>query len=287
MKALANRILIACLLVLSRLPFFILWGISNFLYVLFYRLIKYRVKVVRQNLERSFPEKTEIELKVLEKKFYRYLSDLVLETVKGFTISRSDLKNRIDFQCGSIYDELADNRKSAIVVMGHSGNWEWVCRAAPIFMKNRIVVAYKPLSNPYFEKLMLKARTEFGVIQVPMAQIGKFILQQTEPYLLILAADQSPSDSKTSIWVKFLNQETAVLPGPEKLAMKFNLPVIFHDVNRTGRGVYRCTAQYLVEDSKNSQPGAITELHTRHLEQEIIKQPEIWLWSHKRWKLKK
>ncbi|MFM6982658.1 MAG: lysophospholipid acyltransferase family protein, partial [Chitinophagaceae bacterium] len=176
---------------------------------------------------------------------------------------------------------------SAIVVMGHSGNWEWVCRAAPIFMKNRIVVAYKPLSNPYFEKLMLRARTELGVIQIPMAQIGKFILQQKEPYLLILAADQSPSDSKTSIWVNFLNQETAVLPGPEKLAVKFNLPVIFHNVNRTKRGVYKCTAQYLVKESSNTRNAEITELHTRHLEQEIIKQPEIWLWSHKRWKLKK
>lgn len=287
MKAIANKILIAFLLLISRLPFVVLWGISNLLYYLFYKILKYRVKVVRENLKRSFPEKTEEELLLLEKKFYKYLSDLVVETVKGFTISRKSLEQRIDFQCGSIYDELYENRKSAIVVMGHSGNWEWVCRAAPIFMKNRIVVAYKPLSNPYFEKLMLRARTELGVMQIPMAQIGKFILQQKEPYLLILAADQSPSDSKTSIWVNFLNQETAVLPGPEKLAVKFNLPVIFHDVNRTKRGVYKCTAKYLVKESSSTQPGEITALHTSHLEQEIIKQPEIWLWSHKRWKLKK
>ncbi len=287
MKAIANKILIAFLLLISRLPFVVLWGISNLLYYLFYKILKYRVKVVRKNLNLSFPEKTEEELLLLEKKFYKYLSDLVVETVKGFTISRKSLEQRIDFQCGSIYDELYENRKSAIVVMGHSGNWEWVCRAAPIFMKNRIVVAYKPLSNPYFEKLMLRARTELGVMQIPMAQIGKFILQQKEPYLLILAADQSPSDSKTSIWVNFLNQETAVLPGPEKLAVKFNLPVIFHDVNRTKRGVYKCTAKYLVKESSSTQPGEITALHTSHLEEEIIKQPEIWLWSHKRWKLKK
>lgn len=287
MKAIANKTLIAFLLLISRLPFIVLWGISNTLYYLFYKILKYRVKVVRKNLRLSFPEKNEKDLLQLEKKFYQYLSDLVVETVKGFTISRKSLEKRIDFQCGSIYDELHENRKSAIVVMGHSGNWEWVCRSAPIFMKNRIVVAYKPLSNPYFEKLMLRARTELGVIQIPMAQIGKFILQQKEPYLLILAADQSPSDSKTSIWVNFLNQETAVLPGPEKLAVKFNLPVIFHDVNRTKRGVYKCTAKYLVKESSSTHPGEITELHTRHLEQEIIKQPEIWLWSHKRWKLKK
>lgn len=287
MKTIANKLLIQFLLLISRLPFSILWLVSDVLYYLFYRLVKYRVKVVRKNLCLSFPEKTNEELLILEKKFYKYLSDLVVETVKGFTISRKELKKRIDFQCGTIYDELYENRKSAIVVMGHSGNWEWVCRAAPIFMKNRIVVAYKPLTNPHFEKLMLKARTELGVIQIPMAQIGKFILQQKEPYLLILAADQSPSDSKTSIWVNFLNQETAVLPGPEKLAMKFNLPVIFHNVNRTKRGVYKCTAQYLVKESSNTANGEITALHSAHLEKEITKQPEIWLWSHKRWKLKK
>ncbi len=287
MKLILNKIAIFILLLISRLPFFILWGISNFLYVVFYKLVKYRVKVVQSNLKNSFPNATTEELLIIERKFYKYLSDLVIETVKGFTISRKSLESRIEFECGDIYDELHKNRKSAIVVMSHCGNWEWVCRAAPIFMKNKIVVAYKPLSNPYFEKLMLKARTEFGVVQIPMAQIGKFVIQEKEPYLLILAADQSPSDSKSSFWLNFLNQETAVLPGPEKLAKKFNLPVIYHNVRLIKRGVYRCTAQYLVEESAKTSDGEITALHTQHLEQEILQLPEIWLWSHKRWKLKK
>lgn len=265
----------------------VLYWISNVLFFIVYKCFKYRVKVVRDNINSAFPEKNEIEKKKLEVKFYKYLSDLIVETVKGFTISKEELKKRLKFDCGTIYDDLANEGKSAVVVMGHNGNWEWICRGAPIFLKNRVIVAYKPLSNPYFEKLMLKARTEFGVIQIPMAQIGRYMLQQTEPYVLILLADQSPSDSKSSIWVNFLNKETAVLPGPEKLAKKFNLPVIFHDVTMTKRGHYVCSAQYLVKDSSKTESEEITKLHTNFLEGKIKEQPEIWLWSHKRWKLKR
>jgi KDO2-lipid IV(A) lauroyltransferase len=274
------------LLLLSYLPMWMLYGISNILYIVFYRLIKYRIKVVRANLRNSYPLKSEAELRATERNFYKYLADLVVESVKGFTIGKKELRKRITIDDVEIYDKLHDNGKSAIVVMGHNGNWEWVCRAAPLIMKNNIFVAYKPLSNPYFDRLMYNARTEFGVHQVPMAQIAKVILQQTEPFLLILAADQSPSDRKTSIWVDFLNQETAVLPGVEKLAIKFKLPVIFHEVNKTKRGFYKCKPKYIVEMDRAYAAGEITRLHSGFLEEKIHGQPEIWLWSHKRWKLK-
>ena len=249
-------------------------------------MIKYRTKVVEKNIKNSFPEKTEKQVKEVEKSYYKYLADLVMESVKGFTISKKELLKRVSIDNVHIYDELHDKGKSAIVVMGHNGNWEWVCRSAPLIMKNNIFVAYKPLSNPLFDRLMYKARTKFGVHQVPMAQIAKVILQQTEPFLLILAADQSPSDKKTSFWVKFMNQETAVLPGVEKLALKFKLPIIFHEVNKTKRGFYACKPKYIVEMNRTFLPGEITELHTQYLEEKIREQPEIWLWSHKRWKLK-
>ncbi len=285
-RSMGSRIGIGMLLILSHLPLQVLYFISSFLYIVFYRLIKYRTKVVRQNLQRSFPSKSARELKQLEKDFYKYLADLVMETVKGFTIGKKEMLKRLRFDHLEIYDKLNEEGKSAIVVMGHNGNWEWVCRGAPLFMKNNIIVAYKPLSNPYFDRLMYKARTYFGVRQVPMSQIAKVLLKETKPYLLILAADQSPSDKKTSIWVRFLNQETAVLPGVEKLAVKFKLPVIFHEVKRKKRGFYNCNVKYIVEAGQQAGHGEITAIHTRELEQKIIEQPEIWLWSHKRWKLK-
>jgi KDO2-lipid IV(A) lauroyltransferase len=274
------------LLLLSYLPLWVLYGISDFLYIVFYKLIKYRTKVVSNNLKNSFPEKTEKELKDIEKAFYKYLADLVVETIKGLTISRKQLLKRMTFTNAQICHDLLAKGQSAIVVMGHNGNWEWVSRSAPLFMDNKLFVAYKPLTNPYFDKLMYKARTEFGVHQIPMANVVKAILQQNEPFLLILAADQSPSDKKSSFWVNFLNQETAVLPGVEKLALKFKLPILFHGVTRTKRGFYECKTEYIVEMNRTYEPGEITEIHTRYLEEIIRRQPETWLWSHKRWKLK-
>lgn len=272
---------------LSRCPLFLLYFISNFLFFVFYRLIKYRTKVVRQNLTNSFPEKTEIELHEIEIDFYKYLSDLVVETVKGFTISKKELLKRMKFLNTTYVDQLVKDNKSAMVVMGHYGNWEWICRSAPLFIKNNIIVAYKPLTNPQFDKLLYKARIEFGVRQVPMQQLPRVLLGEKKPYLLILLADQSPSDAETSIWVNFLNQDTAVLPGIEKLAVKYKLPIFYNEVKLLKRGYYTCEFKPMIEVPEGYKYSEITQLHSSRLEDNIRYNPHIWLWSHKRWKLKR
>jgi KDO2-lipid IV(A) lauroyltransferase len=185
-----------------------------------------------------------------------------------------------------LIEKLNKEQKSAIIVMGHCGNWEWVCRSGPLFMKNRLVGVYKPLTNKYFDALMNKTRTAFGVEQVPMAQIARYILLQKTPFLLILISDQSPSDKDSSYWLNFLNQETAVLPGAEKLAIKFNLPVYFTSVNSYKRGYYTCDTKLIVEDSSKLNEGQISLLHSQELERQINENPHNWLWSHRRWKLK-
>ncbi len=284
-SSIVSRLGIYLLLGLSRLPLWFWYGVSDILYIVFYKLIKYRVKVVRDNLQNSFPEKAISELRHIEKQYYRYLADLVVETVKGFTISKEELFKRIKAET-HIYDELFEKGQNAIVVMGHNGNWEWISRSSQLIYKHQILVAYKPLSNPYFDRLLYKTRTAFGAQLVPMSQVARVLLQQQKPYLLILVADQSPSDKKSSIWVRFLNQETAVLPGVEKLATKFKLPVIFHEVKRIKRGFYQCFDAFLVKAGEMHPPGEITAIHTGYLEEKIREQPETWLWSHKRWKLK-
>lgn len=288
MKNLVSNGLVFFLKILSRLPMGVLYVISDVLYIVLYKLTKYRIKVVRNNLRNSFPEKTETDLFLLEKKYYRYLSDLIMETVKGFTAGETFFKAHIHYSDTNVFDTLHQSGKSAILVMGHCGNWEWICRSAPFFLKNTIVVAYKPLTDKVFDKLMYDVRTEFGVQQVPMAGIGRYILQQKhKPFTLTLLADQSPSDASSSIWTKFLNQDTPVLSGIEKLALKYKLPVIYSDIKRYKRGHYTVTTKLLVDDSIPNTGARITELHTRQLEENIRQQPEIWLWSHKRWKLKK
>ena len=285
-NSLLNRVGIQFLLLISRLPLSILYLLSDFIFIVFYRLIKYRIKIVRENLKNSFPSKSDGEKSQIEKKYYKYLCDLLVESIKGFTLSDKELKKRMTFNNLDLIEKLNKEQKSAIIVMGHCGNWEWVCRSGPLFMKNRLVGVYKPLTNKYFDALMNKTRTAFGVEQVPMAQIARYILLQKTPFLLILISDQSPSDKDSSYWLNFLNQETAVLPGAEKLAIKFNLPVYFTSVNSCKRGYYTCDTKLIVEDSSNLNEGQISLLHSQELERQINENPHNWLWSHRRWKLK-
>jgi KDO2-lipid IV(A) lauroyltransferase len=273
---------------IALVPLPILYLISDFFYIVLYKLIKYRTKVVRANLVSAFPNYSPEKRLAIEKAYYKHLCDLIIETVKGFRMSERAFKKRLVINDLSIFDQLWEQEQSAIIVMGHKANWEWACRASPFYFKNRLIGVYKPLSDQVFDETMLKVRTEFGLTHIPMAQIGKYLLQQKTPYLLILLSDQSPSDADSSYWVPFLNQLTAVLPGAEKLALKFKLPVYFTDMTKVKRGHYVCHSHLIADPRNNNYEAAqITALHTEYLEQKIIEQPETWLWSHKRWKLKR
>lgn len=287
MKKLLISIFIFNLKILSILPLWFLYGISNFLYIVFYKLIKYRLKVVKANINLAFPEISDNEKLSLEKSYYSYLSDLVVETLKGFSSSETFLRKRIEFKNLNYFNSLYHAKQSAIVVMGHCGNWEWVCKSAPLFMKNKVIVVYKPLTNKQFDSVFNRVRTKFGVTMVPMAQIARYLLAEKEPYLLILLSDQSPSDNVGVYWTKFFGIDTAVLPGIEKIALKFKLPIYYNDVKRIKRGYYECSIEPLLDINKAYLPGEISQAHTEKLESEIRKQKEIWLWSHRRWKIKK
>lgn len=272
------------LLLLSRLPMRALYSIARLFYFILYKLIKYRLKVVKNNLEIAFPGETQHNLKI-EKSYYRFLSDLIVESIKGFSISDKELKKRVQFSNPEIYDDLFSQKQNAIVVMGHKGNWEWICRSAPLFFKNKMLVAYKPLTNQLFDEQMKKMRSQFGSDVIPMSKVPRVIATEKEPFLLILLADQSPSDKESSIWTSFFNRKTAVLPGPEKLAKKHQLPVYYIDVIKLKRGYYRCDTKLLIEKGTQLENGLITEAHVQELELAIKKNPEIWIWSHRRWKL--
>lgn len=284
MKNTLNQILMAFLFLLSWIPLKILYLISDCLYLIVYKIAKYRRKVVRQNMINSFPDFSFDKIKSLEKSYYQFLCDLIIESVKGFTITKNQLLKRIHYTNIEVYDQLFNENKSAIVVMGHNGNWEWICRSAPLFLKNQVIVAYKPLTNKSFDRLMIKTRSAFGSNVVPMSQVARVIKEEKRPFLLILVADQSPSDTNGAVWLDFLNQKTAVLNGVGKLAEKYHLPVIFNEVKKIKRGYYNCSAHVLVENIENLKSEEITARHTRFLEEKIKEQKEIWIWSHRRWK---
>src|ERR1700741_1280811 len=277
------------LYLISVLPFPLFYLLSDGVYFLLYKVIGYRKKVVYANLKNSFPEKSHEELKAIEKKFYKYLCDLFLETLKTLTISKEQAVKRCAFNESTItiFKELHEQKKSCIVVMGHYGNWEWAGNSFSLINPQQLYVIYHPLSNKNFDKLMYNMRTRFGTKLYAMKDtMREMIRNRNEVNATAFIADQTPAP-ESAYWTTFLNQDTPVFWGTEKIAQKLNFPVVYVTVNRVKRGFYEVHSEILVQDPKNTKEGEISELHTRKLEADIKAQPEVWLWSHRRWKHKK
>ncbi|SHM42924.1 KDO2-lipid IV(A) lauroyltransferase [Chitinophaga jiangningensis] len=241
------------------------------------------------NLRASFPDKSEAELQRIGKDFYRYLCDMFLETFKTLTISREEMVKRCSFtpETVELFNKLAANNKSAVLVMGHKGNWEWAGNTFSILCKQQLYVIYHPLGNKRFNDLMIHMRTRFGTRLIAMQDtFREMVKNRHEVNATAFIADQSPQPS-TAQWVPFLHQDTPVFKGTEKIAQKMNSPVVYVSVNRVKRGYYTVVATMLVEDPSAAAEGDITVLHTRKLEKDIIEEPATWLWSHRRWKHKR
>lgn len=288
-----GAILFYCLLpflyLISLLPFPVFYLFSDFIYFLLYRVVGYRKKVVFENLKNSFPEKSYNELKKIEKDFYRYLCDLFLETIKTLTISRSEAIKRCKFNAKTtlLFNELANKNQSCIIVMGHYGNWEWAGNSFSLQCKQQLYVIYHPLSNKYFDKLMHDLRTRFGTKLYAMKDtMREMIRNKNEVNATAFIADQTPSPD-SAYWTTFMNQDTPVFWGTEKIAQKLNYPIVYITIKKIKRGYYEVDSELLINEPKNTSLGEISELHTRKLESDIITQPSIWLWSHRRWKHKK
>ena len=272
----------------SSLPFIVLQALSNGIYFIVYKLLKYRVRVVKDNLKRSFPNKTEDELLKIEKGYYRHLSDLFLETFKGLTMSRDSLKNRMKNVDQHIYDDFHSKNQSFIVVMSHCGNWEWICDMSQVVCQQQVQCVYKTLSSKGFDWLMYKIRSRFGAIPMPMEQTLRIMTANKErTTVTAFIGDQNPSSGKTAHWSFILNQDTPFMNGPEKIAKKFNYPIVYLSSTKVRRGYYEAHSKVIVSNPSDYKDGEITDLIAKHTELEILNQPEIWLWSHRRWKHKK
>lgn len=274
---------------ISILPFPLFYLVSDGIYLLLYRVIGYRKKVVYENLKNSFPEKTHEELKNIEKQFYHYLVDLFLETLKTLTISKEEAIKRckLNPKAIALFNELYAQNKSCILVMGHFGNWEWAGNTFSLVNKQQLYVIYHPLTNKHFDKLMYDMRTRFGSKLYAMKDTMRGMIgNRNEINATAFIADQTPAP-ENAYWTTFLNQDTPVFWGTEKIAQKLNYPIVYVTINRVKRGYYEVDAEILVNEPKNTKEGEISELHTRQLEKDIKAQPEIWLWSHRRWKHKR
>jgi len=279
-----HRILPFVLKLSGFIPYPLLYLISDFLYVFLYKIYGYRKKIVQQNLTNSFPSLTADELKKIETASYRNFCDVLLENLLLYTISKKELQKRMKLLNPEVFHSLDQKNKGAILIGAHYNNWEWMALSLGIYAKQAVYTVYKPLSNTSVDALMLKARTRFGANIIPMNTFGKTVLQNKDKASInLMLADQSPHRSKVDYYCDFLNQDTPVYLGPEKLVKAAGLELLFVEVHRVKRGYYEMKIVPLA-DPILKEKGATTLLHVDHLEKVIKNNPENWLWSHRRWK---
>lgn len=273
------------------LPMRILYILSDIFYVFIYKTARYRVKIVRQNIKNSFPDKTETERRKIEKEFYHHFSDYVVETIKLAHISEKELQTRANLRNPEVIDKLVEEGHTCVIgLMGHYGNWEWFSGSTSRFQSTRVYQIYRPLTNKAFDALFINLRTGFGSIGIKKNNTFKDIVrlkQEKKHAVIIFLADQTPSKANLHYWTKFLNQESAILTGPERIAKKLNAPVIFFDTQKVKRGYYTVDTKIITKSPKDTPEFWITEQYTRLMETCILRNPAYWLWTHKRWKHKK
>lgn len=272
---------------ISLFPNKLLYVISDSLYVILYKILKYRKKVVLTNLKNAFPKKSNQELIQIMDKFYHHLCDIITETIKGFTISEEYLKKHFVIKNAQLSSSYTKNGQNVIFVGGHYNNWELCGQAFACYSKHKCIAIYKPLKNKFLNNKIRASRSKHGTKLVSMMQAKKSFEKNKEPHAIAFVSDQNPSNSKNAYWLNFLNQDTAVIFGAEKYAKEYNCAVIYISIRKKKRGYYEANYS-LITDQPTKQPhGKITEEFTKRLENDIIKQPQYWLWSHKRWKHKR
>ncbi len=273
---------------LSRLPFWVLYRLADVLYFITCYVVKYRKKVILENLRNAFPEKSEQEIHQLMKGFYHNLCDIVVETLKLLTITDKELRKLIVVKGMDTLDEYHRQGKVILAMASHLNCWEAMAFGT-IQTGIPLDVIYKPLSNKFFDKLMFTIRSRHGIQPVPMKQILREVIKKKHiPRIVGAVADQAAESPDTAYWTNFLHQETDFFMGTEKMARSFQYPIVYGDMTRVKRGSYVYTYRTLVEPPYNDIPlGAITEMYVRNLERSIQENPADWLWSHRRFKHKR
>jgi len=284
----ASKILFYLIILpISILPYPVIYLLSDLLYFILFKIVGYRTEVVLKNIKNSFPEKDAKEQKAIMAKFYKHLCDLIVESIKGFTISEKQLRKRLIVTNPEVADQYANKGQGVIFVGGHINNWEICAQAVPFYSEHECIGIYKPLSNAFFDHKMKTTREKYGLKLVSMKQTKKSFDKGGKPKAIIFGSDQSPSNPKRAYWLKFLNQDTGVLYGVEKYAKEYNWPVIYVTIYKTKRGHYEVEYKLITDTPLDTSYGEITTSFTKAIENDIIAHPQYWLWSHRRWKHKK
>lgn len=276
--------------IITLLPLKILYFFSDILFLLLYYPLSYRKKVVAENLKNSFPEKSPEELKSITRKYYRHLADLIIETLKLTHLSNKELKKRITYNNPELIENLYSRGRDLVMVYSHFNNWEWLGVIFPLYTRYETVSAYKPVKNHLFDRFLNRHRSRNKGGLSPMKLIARKIINNKNKNIRTLygfMADQTPAKSQIRYYTSFLNQQTPVFLGIEKISEKYDMSVVFVNVRKVRRGYYDVTMELLYESTAGLPEYEVTERHVKRLEELIKENPEYWIWTHRRWKYKK
>lgn len=274
------------------LPLKILYILSDILFFPMFYIVRYRRKLVYQNMKDSFPEKSEKEIRRMEKAFYHHFCDYIVETIKLLHISDKETRKRVKFHNTEALQEIVDNGGSCLMLLGHYGNWEFVPSVTLWMRKGSVIFAqiYRPLKNKWFDRFFLKLRGRYHSECIAKQDTLRSILRYKSsgrPSITGFMADQTPSPANIHHWVNFLNHDTPVFTGVEKIAHKVGFSVFYFDVEKIKRGYYSVTIQEISKNPKETEEFEITNKYMEMMETTILRAPEYWLWTHNRWKHKR
>jgi len=278
----------------ASLPMPVLFLISDvFFFPLVYHIARYRRKVVHRNLRNSLPDYSPLELKRVERRFYRHFCDNFQETVRVLAMSKKEANKRMVFVNPEVLTHFAEKGQGVLLVLGHYGNWEY----QPFIFLHMLASGnqegfnvYRPLKNVAFDELMKKVRVHFGGTNVTKNETYRTVVRLRKNGIagvFGMVSDQSPSRGNLVYWTTFLNQDTSILTGPERMAKQTGFAVVYSDVRKTSRGCYQSEFKVISDAPDQTAEFEITEQYARMMEQTILRDPAYWLWTHKRWKHKR
>jgi KDO2-lipid IV(A) lauroyltransferase len=273
---------------LSRLPMRALYALSTFLYWLAYYVVRHRRQVIREQLEKVFPDATEADRELIHKQFLRNFCDVMVEVLKSVSMSEDDMRAHVQVMNMDAARQYLDAGRSVMLVTSHLGNWEWLLQGVTVQLGYPIDAAYKPLHDQWAERLMYSVRSRFGARLVPAKELlNDFLQRRAVVRAVAMNADQAPVSTDKRYWTRFLGQDTAFYVGAEQIARATRLPMFYLVMRRVRRGFYQVELKLLWDGREITVPNTVTERYARACEIDVLASPADWLWSYRRWRLKK
>ena len=272
----------------SRLPMRALYAFSTFLYLLAFYVVRHRHQVIREQLEKVFPESSAAERELIHKQFLKNFCDVMVEVLKSVSMAEADMRAHVQIVNLDVPRQHLDGGQSVMIVTSHLCNWEWLLHGVALQLGYPVDAAYKPLHDQWAERLMLKIRSRFGARLVPAKDLlADFLRRRGIVRAVAMNADQAPASTDKRYWTQFLGQETAFYIGAEQIARATRLPIMCASMRRIRRGYYEVELKLLWDGREVTGPNAVTERYARACEIDVLKSPADWLWSYRRWRLKK